>query len=528
MQARSVVLGSVVVLGLLIGALWWLDRSAGHDHYAERLVLYCAAGMRAPVEAAIADYRAYYEQTHGQAVHVEVQYAGSGTLLSQLRVSNAADLYLAGDDSYLHRAREQGVVREILPLATMVPVIALAEGQKGRIESLEDLLEGDFRYGIGTPDGPAIGQVARNALERMGRWPEFEARAAVTKPTVNDLAMDVQIGAVDAAIVFDTIARQFGLEFVTDPALDAEATQVAIGITEFTAQPTAALHFARFLGSPERGLAHFEEHHFEVVEGDRWRDTPEVNFFSGGVNRRALEPILEAFQAREGVRINTVYGGCGALNAQLETIRDQNPDMGFPDGYLLCDVYYLDPVGDWFERGTTVSSTPIVIVTARDNPHDIQSLEDLAKPGVRIVVGHPTHCTIGALTERLFQAKGVYDAISPNIVERQPSSGLMVPPVVAGSADASLAYYTDTIPEREHLHIIRIDSEYAYAVQPFTVAHTSRHKHLMHRLYEFIGQSEEIYEALGFGWTLGGSPEDYEVVAPAGARPRTSRDGGDS
>jgi molybdate transport system substrate-binding protein len=232
-----------------------------------------------------------------------------------------------------------------------------------------------------------------------------------------------------------------------------------------------------------------------------------------------MEPILAEFQQREGVRINTVFQGCGALNAQLETIRDQDTDRGFPDGYLLCDVYYLDPVKDWFESGTAVSSTPIVIVTAKNNPHGIESLEDLTQPGLRIVVGHPTHCTIGGLTERLFKAKGLFERIEPNIVERQPSSGMMVPPVVSGAADASLAYYSDTLPERDSLHVVHIDSEYAQAVQPFTVAYTSKHKQLMYRLYDFIGRSEEIYRELGFGWELGRSVEEFEVVSPAGARP---------
>lgn len=518
---KSILFMMVIALAALLAALWAMQRANRPARDAERLVLYCAAGMQKPVEAAIAEYTRYYEEAYGQTVRVEVQYGGSGNLLSQLQVSHEADLYLAADDAYLMRAQEQGTVRESIPLATMRPVIALspAAARAGEIDSVAALLGGAFRYGMGTPGGTAIGQCTRQALERMGRWPEFERGAAVTKPTVNDLGNDVQLGAVDAAIVWDTIARQFGLDYVRDPILEEEEARVAVGITAACKQPTAALHFARFLGAPEKGLRHFAEAHFDVAAGDRWASTPEVTFYSGGVNRRAMEPILAAFQAREGVRINTVFQGCGALNAQLETIRDQNPDLGFPDGYLLCDVYYLDPVRDWFEDGFAVSSTPIVIVTAKENPKGIHALEDLAKPGVRLVVGHPTHCTIGGLTERLFKAMGLFEAIAPNIVERQPSSGLMVPPVVSGAADASLAYYSDTLPEKDKLHVVHIDSEYAQAVQPFTVAHTSHHKHLMHRLYAFIGQSEEIYKALGFGWKLGRSPEEFEVVAPAGARP---------
>lgn len=508
----------LALMALLLLALFGLSRMSDRGAYAEELVFYSAAGLQAPVREIIEDYQRYYERTHGRSIHIDVQYGGSGTLLSQLQVARSGDLFLAADESYIERGRDQGVIRESIPIATMTPVIVLAEQAEGKIESLQDLLDGDFRYAIGVPDGPAISRVTRNALEAAGQWDRFKEQAAVMKPTVNDLANDVRIGAVDAAIVWDTIADQFGLAAVRDPILDQEGVLLTVGILEASGSPTAALHFARFLAAPEHGMKRFEEHGFPVVEGDRWADTPEVNFFSGGVNRRALTPILEAFQEREGVRINTVFQGCGALNAQLETIRDQDPDSGFPDGYLLCDVYYLDPVGDWFEDGVAVSSTPIVIVTAKDNPHGIESLEDLTRPGIRIIAGNPTHSTIGGLTDRLLKAEGVLEGIEPNIVERQPSSGMLVPPVVSGAADATLAYYSDTLPEKDKLHVIRIDSEYAQAIQPFTVAHTSRHKQLMYRLYNFIGQSEEIYEELGFGWVLGRSADEFEVLAPAGAR----------
>ena len=50
------------------------------------------------------------------------------------------------------------------------------------------------------------------------------------------------------------------------------------------------------------------------------------------------------------------------------------------------------------------------------------------------MLGNPTHSTIGGLTDRLLKAKGVFEAIEPNVVERQPSSGMLVPPAgVSGS-----------------------------------------------------------------------------------------------
>ncbi len=519
MNSKSIIVFSAVALALLVAALTGLRRSAETDKTAETLTLYCAAGIKGPVEETIADYERYYRRRHGRPIRIDVEYAGSGTLLRRLQVAREGDLYLAGDASFIHKAREEGLVQESLELARMTPVIAMSGRVAGEINSLQDLLDGDYRIAIGVPDATAVGDATRAALEQIGKWEEFEGKVAVTKPTVNDLGNDVKIGAADAAIVFDVIARQFGLDYVRDDALDAESVLVKIGVLDSSHQPAAALHFARFLSAPGKGQEHFKEHHFDVIEGDRWVDEPEVTFFSGAVNRRAMEPILEEFQKREGVRINTVYQGCGSLNAQMSTIYEQNPDFGFPDAYFACDVYYLDPVGDWFEEEATVSSTRIVIATQKGNPHDIRGLEDLKQPGLRIVVGHPTHCTIGGLTERLFKAKGLYDDIMENVVEQQPSSGMMVPPVASGAADASLAYYNDTLPERDRLHVVGIDSEYARAVQPFGIASTSSHKHLMLRLYRHIGRSQEIFEQLGFGWEIGRSPDDFELVAPEGARP---------
>lgn len=519
MRSRTIIGGSLLILVLLLGGLLTLRWSTHQDQHADRLLLYCAAGMQKPVQQTIEAYEAYYRQRHGRPITVEVEYAGSGTLLSRLQVANEGDLFLAADDAYITIGRERNLVREAIPVATMKPVIIVSDAMQQRITSLHDLIEGNYRVAIGVPDGTAIGQATRDALQQADLWEAFEKKVAVTKPTVNELAVDVRVGAADAAIVWDSIARQFDLPTVRDPILEKESAQVMIGVLSASEQSAAALHFARFLAAPEHGLKHFEQHHFTMVEGDRWKDVPEVNFFSGGVNRRALLPVIEAFEQREGVRVNAIFQGCGALNAQMATVHEQNPDHGFPDGYLACDVYYLEPVGDWFMEGQAVSSTRIVIVTARDNPHNIRSLEDLTRPGIRIVVGHPSHSTIGGLTERLFHVEGLHERIMPNIVERQPSSGMLVPPVVAGAADAALAYYTDTIPERDKLTVIELDTEYARAVQPYALSRTTRHPHLMRRLYQFIDDWREHYETLGFGWEKGRALTEFDIVAPAGARP---------
>jgi molybdate transport system substrate-binding protein len=241
---------------------------------------------------------------------------------------------------------------------------------------------------------------------------------------------------------------------------------------------------------------------YEPVDGDVWEENPEITFFAGSVNRRALEPIINRFQEREGVIVNTVYNGCGILTAQMRTLRE-NQDSGFPDVYMACDVYYLETVNNMFQEAVNVSNTDIVIVTQADNPKKIEGLEDLARSEMRVAVGQPDQCTIGVLSKRLLEDSGLYEKIKPNIVTETATSALLVPQVTTSAADAVLAYATDTLAEAEKLHVVPIDSPLAAAIQPFSIARSSDFKYLGRRLFATIEQSPEAFKSAGFVWRLG-------------------------
>ena len=67
---------------------------------------------------------------------------------------------------------------------------------------------------------------------------------------------------------------------------------------------------------------------------------------------------------------------------------------------------------------------------------------------------------------------------------------------------AVLAYLTDTIAESDKVDAVRISSKAAKAIQPFSIARSSRQKHLARRLKQHIVRSREDFEAAGFHWRL--------------------------
>lgn len=518
MKALRLLFLPILALGLLFYAVHLLYRSTQPDSSAEHLVIFAAAGLRVPMDQALQDYRQWWLNNRGVVPQIDVHYSGTGDLLARLQAGASADLVLLADSDFLELARDNDLIREALPLVRIRPVVATSRDGEALVQSAADLATPGVRVGIGHPQGTAVGRVTKEALGDAGIWQAVADNSVVTKSTVNELAMDLQIGSLDAAVIWDFLARQFELPAITDPYLDQHETLVSIAVTSSTEKSAAALHFARFLSAPQQGARFFEEHGMEVIPGDRWADRPELIVFSGAINRNALAKVIDGFIAREGVRMNTTYNGCGILTSQMKLLGDQTHESGFPDLYIACDIYYMEPVADHFVNQRAVSGTDIVIVTPKGNPKNIQTLDDLTAPGVRLVVGNPEFCTIGALVQRLFEYEGMLPKVAPNIVERTTSSALLVPAVVTGSADAVLAYKTDTFAEADRLEVIAIDSPYAKAVQPFGASRLTPYPLLTERFYQFLSHQAKAYEDYGFNWLFDETLDQYSVTPPSGVR----------
>src|SRR5262249_21039203 len=156
----------------------------------------------------------------------------------------------------------------------------------------------------------AIGKVTRDYL-RTDQWQALEGRTRVLKPTVNDVANDVKLGAADAGILWDATVKQYpDLEAVPLGELEWACASVDAAVLHSTTQPTAALRFARYLGARDRGLVEFQKAGFNVVQGDVWAETPELTFYGGAMLRPAVDQTINDFEQREGVKIKRVYNGC--------------------------------------------------------------------------------------------------------------------------------------------------------------------------------------------------------------------------
>jgi molybdate transport system substrate-binding protein len=485
-------LASIGLFAALVAALAF-DPSAwlGPRRETSRpLVVFCAAGLKPPVEAAARLYQERY------GVEVQLQYGGSNTLLATLQVSDRADLYLPADDSYVATAREKGLIDEAVPLARMRPVVAVRKGNPKQIRSLDDLLSRDLRVAQANPEAAAVGRVAKAALTPKGKWDALERRVVVTKPTVNDVAADVQLGAVDAGVVWDVTVRSIdGLEAVPAPDFDRVSALLSACVVRTTSQPTAALRFARFLAARDRGLVEFTRYGFAAVEGDRWAETPELRLLAGAMLRPAIEETITAFEEREGAKVTRVYNGCGILVAQMRA-------SAAPDAFFACDREFMGQVHDLFGEPSAVSGNQLVILVHKNNPHAIRKLRDLGKPGLRVGVGHEKQCAMGVLTQQALREDKTDALVMKNVKVQSPTGDMLVNQMLTGSLDAVIAYISNAAGHADRLEAVAIDIPCAFAEQPFAVARSSEYPHLTGRLLDAIrsAESRARFEAFGFTW----------------------------
>ncbi len=452
----------------------------------EPLLIYCAAGVRLPLEACVT--------SSGQ--RADLSFGGSQTLLVNAQVSGRGDLYIPGDDGYIRLAREKGLLAETIPLARMRPVLAVRKGNPKGIRSLDDLAKVDLKLAVPNPEAAACGQLVKEALGKAGRWAGVEARTTVLKPTVNEVANDLKLGSADAGFVWDATVRQYPeLEAVAIPELSGVVASISAGVLKSSARPAAALRFARYLASSDRGGPAFAKDGYEPAGGDSWEERPTILLYSGAMLRPAIDRTIEDFERREGCEVTRVYNGCGILVAQMKA-------GARPDAYFACDTSFMGEVKDHFLAPRDVSLNQLVILVHKGNPFKIESLQDLGNPGVRVGIGHEKQCALGALTQETLAQTKLRERVMKNVVVQSPTGDLLVNQLRTKTLDAIVAYVSNAAGAGEVFDAIRVDVPCAMATQPVAVGKESPRRQIASRLVDaFLAEpSKKKFESEGFRW----------------------------
>src|SRR5689334_18179838 len=122
-------IGSLVVFGILVALLISTSKKPTTALSKEPIVVYCAAGIKLPVEAAAKEYESAY------GVPIQLQYGGSQSLLANIEIAKTGDLYLPADESYITLARSKTLIDEVIPLAEIHAQLAVKKGNPSGVKT---------------------------------------------------------------------------------------------------------------------------------------------------------------------------------------------------------------------------------------------------------------------------------------------------------------------------------------------------------------------------------------------------------
>ncbi len=178
---------------------------------------------------------------------------------------------------------------------------------------------------------------------------------------------------------------------------------------------------------------------------DRPDDAVTLRVFAASSLTDALTEATGAFEAENGsVMVETHFAGSSRLRAQLEEGADA-------DVLISADPRHVDAITHLLmESSITTVATNEMVVALADSNQAVHSLEDLAGPGVSIVIALPDVPAgryARALLEDMAQLEGFPadfdESVLDNLVSEETNVRAVLAKVQLGEADAGFVYQSD-------------------------------------------------------------------------------------
>lgn len=179
-----------------------------------------------------------------------------------------------------------------------------------------------------------------------------------------------------------------------------------------------------------------------ACSGDPWAEEPDsprpeetLTVFAAASLNRSFTELGERFEAeREGVTVRFNFAGSSDLAAQIQ--------QGAPaDVFASADTKSMEVAftADLLDApATNFATNMLTIATPPGNPAKVDSLDDLSRSGVKVVLcAEQVPC--GSAAKNVEEASGL--DIRP--VSEEQSVADVLGKVVSGEADAGLVYVTD-------------------------------------------------------------------------------------
>ncbi len=225
-----------------------------------------------------------------------------------------------------------------------------------------------------------------------------------------------------------------------------------------------------------------------------------LKIFSGAGLMKPMEELRQNFEKKHNVNIDVHYGSSGEIFGMLSV--GQTCDVFIPG----AEKYTMDAVKNgWIDETsikTIVKHVPVIVVPG-GNPAGIKTLDDLARPGVKVALGDPKAAAIGKVAQKMLTKAGLWDTVKPNVVVFAPTANQLLVYAALEQADATINWLdvTTWAEGKGKIGVVAIDAERNLIKTIPTAVHvSSKDNQLALQLNDYIASEEglNIWEKWGF------------------------------
>ena len=196
-----------------------------------------------------------YEKEH-DGVEVELQFAGSSDLASQIEGGSDVDVFASADEPNMDKVK--GMVKDPTIFATNTLTIVTEPGNPEEITGMKDLENPDLAVVVCAPEVPC-----GNATQRLATKEDVNLHPASEEAKVTDVLAKVTSGEADAGLVYVTDATGAGDDVTAvDPkGADAVVNDYPVATLKESASPKDAQAFVDLVTGTE-GQKVLQDHGF--------------------------------------------------------------------------------------------------------------------------------------------------------------------------------------------------------------------------------------------------------------------------
>ena len=216
--------------------------------------------------------------------------------------------------------------------------------------------------------------------------------------------------------------------------------------------------------------------------------------YSGAGLKKPMEEIAKIFEKDNNVKIEYNFAGSTQLLSQLELSKKGDVFIvGSMNTYKSAKEKGLV-----LDNKTVAYHTPVIAVP-KGNPKNIKSLEDMAKGGVKVILGDEKANAVGKTSQEIIE-KNKLEGINKNVVAKTATVSEMITPLKEGKGDAAIVT-KDSVYGNKDIETIDIpEDKNIDQILPIATIEVSKEKELANKFVDFVAseKGKAIFENYGF------------------------------